>query len=429
MRVGRESDSRFGRLRWALLALLFVSTVINYLDRQALSILATTIQADLAISDQAYAGIVQLFLFAYTVAYLLAGRITDWLGSRMALALFVGWWSIANILTGFARSAFGLGAARFALGLGEPGNYTVGSKVVSEQFPPAERGLAFGIYTAGAMVGATLAPPLIGGVALVYGWRVAFWVTGAAGLLWLLAWLWVYPREQRAAAEPVPAAAETPRAERALWGDLLRDRTLWLLVASRAIADPVWYFYLFWFPKYLNDERGMTLAAVASLAWMVYLAADLGSVGGGAISSALVKRGVAPARSRLWAMSGAAMLAPIGLFAAFHPPLPWLFAIASAVAFAHLVFQINISTLVVDLYPSRYIATVFGVIGAGSGFGGMVSAHVVGQLVTSGHFDSSFMIMAVLHPIAWLMAWLAVRGAGRSRLIARMQPVEATGRG
>jgi len=424
MRVGRESDSKFGRLRWALLALLFVSTVINYLDRQALSILATTIQADLGISDQAYAGIVQLFLFAYTVAYLLAGRITDWLGSRMALALFVGWWSIANILTGFARSAFGLGAARFALGLGEPGNYTVGSKVVSEQFPPAERGLAFGIYTAGAMVGATLAPPLIGGVALVYGWRVAFWVTGAAGLLWLLAWLWVYPRERAAAAaaDPAPPAAEAPRAERALWGALLRDRTLWLLVLSRAIADPVWYFYLFWFPKYLNDERGMTLAAVASLAWMVYLAADLGSVGGGAISSALVKRGMAPARSRLWAMSGAAMLAPIGLFAAFHPPLPWLFAIASAVAFAHLVFQINISTLVVDLYPSRYIATVFGIIGAGSGFGGMVSAHVVGQLVTSGHFDRSFLIMAVLHPIAWLMAWLAVRGSGRSRLIAGAQP-------
>lgn len=410
--AGNEGGARPGRLRWALLALLFVSTVINYLDRQALSILATTIQVDLGVTDAAYAHIVQAFLLAYTVAYLLAGRITDWLGSRMALALFVAWWSVANLMTGMARSAFELGAARFALGLGEPGNYTVGSKVVSERFPPAERGLAFGIYTAGAMVGATLAPPLIGGVAMIYGWRAAFVVTGVAGLLWLAAWLWIHPREARAVKVPDVAG------EGVLWGRLLRDRTLWLLVLSRAVADPVWYFYLFWFPKYLNDVRGMSLAAVASMAWVVYLAADVGSVGGGAISSALVKRGIAPARSRLIAMAGAASLAPIGIFATFHPALPILFAIGSAVAFAHLVFQINISTLVVDLYGSRNIATVFGIIGAGSALGGMLSAQVVGSLVSSGRFDVSFVAMSVLHPLAFGVAWLAVKLAPRSRMIA-----------
>jgi len=408
--------ARPGRLRWALLALLFVSTVINYLDRQALSILATTIQVDLSITDAAYAHIVQAFLFAYTVAYLLAGRITDWLGSRMALALFVAWWSVANLFTGLARSAFELGAARFALGLGEPGNYTVGSKVVSERFPAGERGLAFGIYTAGAMVGATLAPPLIGGVAMIYGWRSAFVVTGVAGLLWLGAWLWIHPREERTVT--VPGAAQ----EGVLWGTLLRDRTLWLLVLSRAIADPVWYFYLFWFPKYLNDVRGMKLAAVASVAWVVYLAADIGSVGGGAISSWLVKRGVEPTRSRLIAMGGAAVVAPVGMISAFHPALPLLFAIGSAVAFAHLVYQINISTLVVDLYPGRNIATVFGIIGAGSALGGMLSAQVVGSLVSSGNFDRSFVLMAFLPPLAFGVAWLAVKLAPRSRLIAGTAP-------
>jgi MFS transporter, ACS family, hexuronate transporter len=412
MAVAKEEGARRGRLRWALLALLFFSTVLNYLDRQALSILATTIQVDLSITDAAYAHIVQAFLFAYTIAYLLAGRITDWLGSRMALALFVAWWSVANLVTGLARSAFELGAARFALGLGEPGNYTVGSKVVSERFPAAERGLAFGIYTAGAMVGATIAPPLIGGVAMVYGWRSAFVVTGAAGLLWLGAWLWIHPREERAV--KVPGVAQ----EGVLWGTLLRDRTLWLLVLSRAVADPVWYFYLFWFPKYLNDVRGMKLAAVASIAWVVYLAADLGSVGGGAISSWLVKRGIEPTRSRLMAMAGAALVAPIGMVSAFHPALPVLFAIGAAVAFAHLVYQINISTLVVDLYPGRNIATVFGIIGAGSALGGMLSAEVVGSLVSSGNFDRSFVLMAFLHPIAFGVAWLAVKLAPRSRLIA-----------
>jgi len=410
--TGNEGNAPRSRLRWALLALLFVSTVINYLDRQALSILATTIQVDLSITDTAYAHIVQVFLFAYTLAYLLAGRITDWLGSRIALTLFVAWWSLANLLTGMARTGFELGAARFALGLGEPGNYTVGSKVVSERFPPSERGLAFGLYTAGAMVGATLAPPLIGGVAMLYGWRSAFIVTGAAGFIWLVAWLLVHPRVPKAV--KVPGAA----AEGILWGALLRDRTLWSLVLSRAIADPVWYFYLFWFPKYLNDVRGMTLAAVASMAWVVYLAADLGSVGGGAISSALVKRGIAPTRSRLIAMGGAALLAPLGLFASFHPALPLLFAIGSTVAFAHLVFQINISTLVVDLYPGRHIATVFGIIGAGSGLGGMLSAQLVGSLVASGRFDLSFVLMAALHPIAFGVAWLGVKMAPRSRVIA-----------
>jgi ACS family hexuronate transporter-like MFS transporter len=400
------------RLRWFLLALLFGSTVLNYLDRQALSILATTIQADLHIGDIAYAHIVQGFLLAYTVAYLLAGRITDALGSRRSLALFVGWWSVANLITGMARSAFQLGAARFALGLGEPGNYTVGSKVVSEYFPPAQRGLAFGIYTAGAMVGATLAPPLIGGVAMAYGWRAAFITTGAAGLFWLVAWLIVHPREQ------LPERSSTPRREGALWADLLRDRTLWLLVLSRAVADPVWYFYLFWFPKYLNDQRGMSLAAVASLAWVVYLASDVGSVGGGALSSLLVRRGVAPPRSRLLVMTGAALLAPVGIFAIVHPALPLLLAIASAVAFAHLVFQINISALIVDLYPARIIATVFGIIGAGSAFGGMLSTQVVGDLVASGRFDRSFVLMATLHPIALMLAWLALRASRRSRLIA-----------
>jgi len=414
--VEDEGKARPDRLRWALLAFLFVSTVINYLDRQALSILATTIQKDLGITDSAYAHVVQAFLFAYTIAYLLAGRITDWLGSRVALALFVAWWSVANLLTGMARSAFELGAARFALGLGEPGNYTVGTKVVSEHFSPGEKGMAYGIYTAGAMVGATLAPPLIGGVALVYGWRAAFMVTGAAGLVWMAAWLWFHPREPRPAKLP-DAESEVTR-----WSRVLRDRTLWTLVLARAIADPVWYFYLFWFPKYLNDVRGMSLAAVASLAWVVYLAADVGSVGGGAISSALVKRGMAPTRARLVAMAGAAILAPVGLFAAFHPALGLLFAIGSAVAFAHLIFQINISTLVVDLYPSRYVATVSGLIGAGSALGGMLSAQVVAGLVSTGHFDRSFVLMATLHPIAFAVAWLGVKMAPRSSATVMAAP-------
>ncbi|MFG3448294.1 MULTISPECIES: MFS transporter [unclassified Stenotrophomonas] len=418
--------------KWVLLALLFFSTVINYLDRQALSILATTIQADLGMSDLEYARVVQVFLFAYAAAYVMAGRVTDWLGARVALLLFVGWWSLANIATGFVRSAFELGAARFALGLGEPGNYTVGTKVVSEQFPAPQRGLALGLYTAGAMIGATLAPPLIGGIALTYGWRSAFWITGVAGLLWMIAWYLVYPRPARQTATAVPAAAtaeavatpalETPAATapavsmKGVWGRLARDRTVWALVASRAVADPVWYFYLFWFPKYLGDARGMSLAAIASLAWIVYVAADIGSVGGGLISGRLVKRGMSPVRARLTTMIGAACLAPIGMLVALHPPIPLLLALACVVTFAHLTYQINLTAMTVDLFPSRYIASVAGLVGCGSALGGMVSAQVVGHLVADGNFDRAFVLMAFLHPIAVLLAWTALRKAKRSRM-------------
>ncbi|AOA73602.1 MFS transporter [Stenotrophomonas rhizophila] len=418
--------------KWVLLALLFFSTVINYLDRQALSILATTIQADLDMSDLEYARVVQVFLFAYAAAYVMAGRVTDWLGARVALLLFVGWWSLANIATGFVRSAFELGAARFALGLGEPGNYTVGTKVVSEQFPAPQRGLALGLYTAGAMIGATLAPPLIGGIALTYGWRSAFWITGVAGLLWMIAWYLVYPRPARQTATAVTAAAtaeavatpalDTPAAPapavsmKGVWGRLARDRTVWALVASRAVADPVWYFYLFWFPKYLGDARGMSLAAIASLAWIVYVAADIGSVGGGLISGRLVKRGMSPVRARLTTMIGAACLAPIGMLVALHPPIPLLLALACAVTFAHLTYQINLTAMTVDLFPSRYIASVAGLVGCGSALGGMVSAQVVGHLVADGNFDRAFVLMAFLHPIAVLLAWIALRKAKRSRM-------------
>ena len=425
MKAGRNT-------KWVLLGLLFFSTVINYLDRQALSILATTIQADLGMSDLEYARVVQVFLFAYAAAYVLAGRVTDWLGARVALLLFVGWWSLANIATGFVRSAFELGAARFALGLGEPGNYTVGTKVVSEQFPAPQRGLALGLYTAGAMIGATLAPPLIGGIALTYGWRSAFWITGVAGLLWMIAWYFVYPRAAPQAANAVPAATaaeavalpaiETPAAPapapsmKGVWGRLARDRTVWALVASRAVADPVWYFYLFWFPKYLGDARGMSLAAIASLAWIVYVAADIGSVGGGLISGRLVKRGMSPVRARLATMIGAACLAPIGMLVALHPPIPLLLALACVVTFAHLTYQINLTAMTVDLFPSRYIASVAGLVGCGSALGGMVSAQVVGHLVADGNFDRAFVLMAFLHPIAALLAWIALRKAKRSRM-------------
>jgi len=397
-----EPAFRPGRLRWVILVLLFAATVLNYVDRQALSILASRIQHELGIDDIGYAHVVQFFLIAYTFAYLGAGWVTDKLGAKLTLALSLGWWSLANMATAWVRSARELGFARTMLGIGEPGVYTAGPKALAEHFPPSERGFAFGAYTAGAMVGATIAPPLIAWLALSYGWRAAFVVTGAAGFVWVIAWLAIY---RGPSGSPVARTRERIR-----WGPILRDRSVWGLAASRMLSDPVWYFYLFWFPKYLTDARGLSLSTVASVVWIVYLASDIGSIGGGWFSGRLIRRGIAPVRSRLIAMGCAALLAPLGMLIGARLGIAPTLALGALVAFAHLIFQINMGALIVDLYPMRTVATAFGLIAAGSGLGGILSTQLIGKLASTGSYDYIFLLMGVLHPLSWLVAWASLRG-------------------
>ena len=392
--------------------LLFLSTVINYMDRQNLSILARTIQNDLHISDLQYSNVVQAFLVAYTLSYLMAGRVTDWLGTRVSMAFFVVWWSIADMLTSLSGSLFSLGCFRFLLGIGEPGNYTAAPKAVSEWFPPKDRGLVIGIYTAGATLGATLAPPLIAFLGSRFHWRVVFLFTGSLGLLWVLPWLWLYRRpaehprltvEERKLAADEAEALDIAVPSEGRWRYILHRRETWLLMVGRMITDPVWYFYLFWFPKYLTDARHLSLGEVGRIAWIVYLAADLGCILGGYLSGYLIRRGYTPARSRLMVMGVAAFLLPVSpLINSAASPLLAV-CIAGVVAFAHLSWQISLSTLIVDLYPKPLVGTVFGLVAAGSGFGGIISTNLVGRAVTYYSYAPLFIAMACLHPLAYLM--------------------------
>ncbi len=387
--------------------MLFASTVLNYVDRQTLSILVGELQRDLGMSDIQYAQVVQLFLIAYTFAYFWSGWLTDKLGPRAMLALCISWWSLASITTGFVRSVSELGIARAALGLGEAGNYTVAPKAISEYFPSRERALALGIVTAGAMVGATIAPPLIGGLAQAHGWRMAFMITGAMGFVWLIGWLFIYPK---------PQAARTVSKQPTPWRAIFRERPVWGFATARLLADPVWYFYLFWFPKYLIDEQGLDLIEVASLVWIVYLAADFGAIGGGVFSDYLVKRGLTSKASRLIAMACAAAIAPLGILIASGPGLATTLALAASVVFAHQFLQVNIGTLVVDTYRPGIVATVFGIIAAGSGLGGIFSTQLVGQIVETSSFSSVFILIGFLHPAAFLVGWIAIRGDAKSDL-------------
>jgi ACS family hexuronate transporter-like MFS transporter len=414
------SRRQIANLRWWIVGLLFLSSVINYIDRQTLSVLARTIQDDLGLSDLDYARVVQGFLLTYTVSYLVSGRITDWLGTRVSMVAFITWWSLANIGTAFASSLLTLGLWRMLLGMGEPGNWTVGPKALSEWFQPRERGLAYGMFTMGATIGATVAPPLIAWLALSYSWRGAFVITGILGLLWIVPWLWLYhppsahPRltDPERAMVPVgsaPGSGRPPRGEWALWRTLLTQSDTWLLLGSRVLTDPVWYFYLFWFPKYLTDTRGLSLLEVGRVAWVVYLAADVGALLGGWLSGRLIDRGHAPMTARKMVLRLAAVTILVGPLVAWAPSIPLVLICAGGVALAQLAWQVTIGALIVDRYPPASMATAFGIVAAGSGFGGMVSTGVVGYFVTHYSYVPVFVGMAALHPLALVLVWFVGR--------------------
>jgi MFS transporter, ACS family, hexuronate transporter len=444
-------------LRWWIITLIFGAAVLNYVDRQTLSALAPTIQADLKMDDRDYANVVNIFLVAYTIAYLISGRITDRLGTRAGMVLFVVWWSIANMITAGAQSMRSMGICRFALGLGEAGVWPAASKAVSEWFPARQRALAIGFYTMGATIGATLAPYIVIPLATFpyaeklpfvtsifshgTGWRVAFVVTGAAGLVWLIPWLLLYrqPRQNRfLGADELKLIEETSPDDAAReagnpwsWGQVFKFKGTWLLLLGRLITDPVWYFYQFWFAKYLSSDRHLDQEQL-KITWVVYAAAGIGSLLGGWLSGLLVSRGMAPVRSRMWVMFGCACLMPVSPFISQATGLDLSMTLAFCAVIASLAWLINISSLVVDIVPKHSLGTVFSVVATGSTIGGIVMNMIVATMVTgpstkpAGFLDQAvksvfgpllemvqghgygqwFLIMAFLHPAAWLLLWL-----------------------
>lgn len=396
------------RYRWFILALLFLASIINYVDRQSLSILARTIQNELKIDDLGYAHIVQLFLLAYMLSFLVAGWVTDRLGVRASMTLFIGWWSAANLLTGLVASFRGLAACRFLLGAGESGMYVVAPKVVSQLFPASQRGLAVGIYSAGATVGATIAPPLLAWLTLTHGWRSAFVVGGMMGLIWIVPWLLAYrPATVSPSSSDIPIAAETPIEH---WWNAFLSRDVLLLLAIRVLTDPVWQFILFWLPKYLTDVQGQTLEQVGRIGWVPYLAADLGGVLGGLASGILITRGWRPVASRKLIMLLCGVAIPAGaLLVTRTHSIGVIVALMAVIAFAEFTWMVTMTALAVDVLPLGRFGRMFGVIAAGSGLGGMLFMQAVGRLVTSYSYTPVFWIIACLHPIALMCVWCVGR--------------------
>ena len=404
-------------VRWRIAALLFCATVINYIDRQTLSVLAAQITEELGISDIEYAQIVQAFLICYAGMYIVWGRIIDRWGTRVALALSMVWWSLANAGHALARGALGLGIFRALLGLGESGNFLAAEKAISEWFPPKERGFANGIVNAAASTGAILAPPLIVLIFTQWGWRAAFVVTGATGFLWLVFWLrwyWVpakHPRvtsEERSLIEDAPGS---PHRRSVRWIELFQVRQTWALFLARVLADPVWWFYLFWLPKYLSDERGFSIVAIGLTSWVPFLTADLGAIAGGWFSGRLISRGMAPLNARKWVMLPAAAVMPLSLVVPSSDSVVVAVAAICGVTFAHMAWKTNLMTMTNDVYPTAVVGSAAGIVGLGSSLGGVIFTGITGYVVESYSYDAIFYVMAFLHPIAFCVLHVLARAS------------------
>lgn len=398
------------RRTWIVVGLLFVIALVNYFDRQSLSVVVPRFQAELHLSDQGYAHIISLFLFASAVAYALAGFLSDWLGTRRSMALFVGWWSLAEAATAFATSTFHLGLARFCLGLGEPGLWVAAPKAVGEVVEEEKRGLAIGVYTMGATVGAVIALPTIHAITGHLPWRSIFLIDGCVGLLWLPFWFWSFNGRPKSPCDLQPSTAQ-PLAQDGNYKEasdlkaVLAKGSTWKLVLARGITDPVWYFYLFWFPKFLASARHLSQTQIAHVGWTVYLAAGVGTLAGGVVSGLLIARGISVGVAYRRTMLFAALLLPLSPLCPLLANDELAVAIACIVALAHMAWLVTLTATIVAIYPPHQVGKAAGLIAAGSGFGGMLSSELIGYLVTHGGYTPAFLGMAVLHPLAIVILW------------------------
>lgn len=406
-------------LRWWVAILLASATAISYLDRQSLPVAVTEISKHIAISNQQYSVLQMLFLFSYAVMYAGGGKIADVLGTKIGYSVMVLVWSAATALHGLVSSVFGLGMARLLIGLGEGGGFPCSAKAVSEWFSTRERSLAFGIFNTGSSVGAVTAPPLIAFIILKLGWRWVFFITGALGCIWLVAWSFLYripSREEISHTEPsqpIPdrraeaEQGERPAAARLSWVHLLRYREVWGLMSAKFLTDSAWFFFIFWLPKYLGDVRHLNIAQIGYYGWIPYALAGVGSFAGGSLSSMLVPR-VSLNASRKTCLALSAALMPFTAIIA-RSPLAWTLALFSMAFFAHQFWSTILQTLAADIFPSTVVGSVAGMMGSIGSFGAMFFNLIVGIMVTRFHgYSQILLISGLLHPAAFILLELLI---------------------
>jgi ACS family hexuronate transporter-like MFS transporter len=380
-------------LRWYICGLLFFATTGNYVDRQVIGLLKPVLEQDLHWSEATYSWIVFSFQLAYAIMMPLAGRAIDYLGTRLGYLLAMLVWSVAAMAHALAGSAFGFGAARFALGIGESANFPAALKTVAHWFPRRERALATGIFNSGANIGALLVPMIVPYLAIHFGWRSAFFVTGIPGLVWAAVWYWFFREPEQ---HPNLGAGElalirsdheaSPSARPIPYLRLLGSRAAWAFLIGKFLTDPVWWFYLFWLPGFLSSAYGLDLSDLGLPLVVIYTASMAGSIGGGWISSALIQGGWTVNRARKTAMLICAVAVTASIFVFKAGGHLWLaVTLISIAAAAHQGWSANIFNLPSDVFPQRAVASVVGLGGMGGAVGGLLAAPAIGYWLDWSH--------------------------------------------
>jgi ACS family hexuronate transporter-like MFS transporter len=419
-----EPGKRVGHFRWVVCALLFFGTTVNYIDRQVLGILAPDLRRIIGWDDVQYGYIVTAFSAAYALGLLISGRLLDTIGTKLGYAAALVFWSLAAMAHALARTPFGFGTARFALGLGEAANFPAAIKAVAEWFPKKERAFATGIFNAGTNVGAIVAPLVVPWIALSYSWQWAFILTGAFGFTWLLFWFWLYEtpeNNKRLSKEEFDYIRSDPAepSVRVPWLSLARYRQTWAFAIGKFMTDPVWWFYLYWVPSFLNQQHGITLQKMGPPLIAIYLIADVGSIGGGYLSSWLIKRGLTINRARKTAMLAMALCVVPIVFATQVTSVWAAVALVGLAAAAHQGWSANLFTIASDMFPRRAVGSVVGFGGMAGAIGGMLIATATGWIL---QLTGSYYVLFVLAGCMYLTALLVIH-----LIVPRLEPAPIDG--
>jgi len=392
-----------GRYRWLICGLLFAATAINYVDRQIIGVLKPTLQHEFGWSEFAFADIVFWFQCAYALGYLAFGRFIDRFGARIGYSACMVLWTAAHIAHACVTSVGGFIAVRFALGLGESGNFPAGLKAIAEWFPQRERALATGIFTAGSNIGAIVTPLIVPGITLALGWRAAFVITGSFSLLWLVVWLKVYRRPELqphvSTAELAYINSDPPAVVvRLPWHRLLRLRETWAYAAARFLIDPIWWMFLFWLPDFFAKRYSLDLKSFGPPLVVVYTVSDIGSIAGGWWSSRLIRRGSSVNRARKMTMLLASLLVLPVMFAMYADNLWLAVAMIGAATAGHQAFSVNLYTFPSDVFPKQAVASVVGIGGTAGAIGGMLMSKYAGWILDAvGSYTPIFVVAGTVY--------------------------------
>ena len=407
----QNSTAHVGHRRWLVCALLFAATTINYTDRQVLGLLAPFLQAKIGWTEVQYGYIGTSFLVAYALGLLIMGPLIDRIGTRLGYTFAIGIWSLSAMAHALVRSALGFGVVRFALGFGESGNFPSAIKTVAEWFPRKERALATGIFNSGTNAGATIAPLVVPWMAMHFGWRSAFLLTGAFSAIWIACWLTIYrsPNEDKKLSAAELKYILSDPAEPAVhlsWSHLIAHRQTWALIAGKFLTDPVWWFFLFWLPKFFTSVHGVSLMRLGLPLVIIYNAATVGSVAGGWLASRFLNAGWTLNRARKSAMLVCAVCAVPVLAAATIQSLWGAVALISLAVAAHQGWSANLLTLASDLFPKGTVASVVGIGTFAGAIGGSLIAAAVGWLLQKTH---SYINIFAIAAFAYLFALLVIQ--------------------